>query len=78
VSARELHRYEGLLLAKRCELSIARADVLAPVPAAGGWCGNLIDQAIADAQTSDAQTLIMRAQSNRLIRPEGAGGQQSI
>ncbi len=45
-----LERYKGLLLAKRQELSVSATEASAPVPAAGGWQGDLIDQANADAE----------------------------
>ncbi len=46
-----LQRYERLLLAKRDELSATRrsgAETL--VPGAGGWHGDLVDQASADVE----------------------------
>jgi hypothetical protein len=42
----DLQRYKRFLLEKRRELSVVRALV----PAAGGWEGDLIDQATADAE----------------------------
>ena len=41
-----LRRYKRLLLEKRHELSLARGLV----PAAGGWAGDLMDQASADVE----------------------------
>ncbi len=46
----DLQRYERLLLEKRRELSSAQGDARARVPAAGGFEGDLIDQANADAE----------------------------
>lgn len=46
----DLKRYRELLLEKRRELSSARGDPRAPVPAAGGLNGDLVDQANADAE----------------------------
>jgi hypothetical protein len=43
-------RYTRLLLAKRRELSSASGDARARVPAAGGWGGDVIDRANADAE----------------------------
>ena len=43
-------RYTRLLLAKRRELSSAPGDARARVPAAGGWGGDVIDRANADAE----------------------------
>ncbi len=48
--AAQLQRYKRLLLAKRGELSAGRGNGVAPVPAAGGWRGDLIDQASADTE----------------------------
>jgi hypothetical protein len=44
---RELNRYKQVLLAKRGELSVKNANGESPVPAAGGWHGDPIDQATA-------------------------------
>ena len=43
-------RYTRLLLAKRRELSSAPGDARARVPAAGGWGGDVIARANADAE----------------------------
>jgi DnaK suppressor protein len=68
---RNLDRYKRLLLEKRSEISIARAEAESPVPAAGGWEGDQIDQANADAE---AELQIHLHQTNlRLLRAiEGA------
>jgi RNA polymerase-binding transcription factor DksA len=46
----DLRRYHRLLLKKQCELSSALGEAHSPVPAAGGWEGDLIDQANADEE----------------------------
>ncbi len=46
----DLRRYKRLLLEKQREVSSAKPDAQAWVPAAGGWEGDLIDQANADAE----------------------------
>ena len=47
---RDLDRYTRLLLAKRDELSAKNANGESPVPAAGGWDGDPVDHATADAE----------------------------
>jgi len=46
----DLQRYKKLLLDKQRELSFGPSDGPAPIPGAGGWEGDLIDQANADAE----------------------------
>ena len=46
----DLQRYRKLLLEERRELSSAQGDPRAPVPRAGGWEGDVMDQANADAE----------------------------
>ncbi len=46
----DLQRYKRLLLEKQREVSSAQPDAQTCVPAAGGWEGDLIDQANADAE----------------------------
>ncbi len=46
----DLQRYKRLLLEKQREVSSAQPDSQARVSAAGGWEGDLIDQANADAE----------------------------
>jgi DnaK suppressor protein len=46
----ELQRYERLLREKRRKLSTAQGEAHSRVPAAGGWEGDVIDQANADAE----------------------------
>jgi len=49
-SARDLQRYERLLVEKRRELSSALGEAQSRVPAAGGLEGDLIEQANADEE----------------------------
>ena len=49
-SARDLQRYERLLVEKRRELSSTLGEAQSRVPAAVGWEGDVIDQANADAE----------------------------
>ncbi len=46
----DLPHFKRLLLEKRGELSSTQGDARALVPAAGGWEGDVIDQANADAE----------------------------
>ena len=46
----DLQRYKRLLLEKRGELSSALGEAQSRVPAAGGWEGDVADQANADAE----------------------------
>ena len=48
--AKDLQRYKRLLLAKLDELSATRGGDEALVPGAGGWQGDLVDQANSDAE----------------------------
>jgi RNA polymerase-binding protein DksA len=50
VSPGDLQRYQELLLRKQRELSCAKPEDETPVPQAGGWRGDIIDQANADAE----------------------------
>ncbi len=50
MNARDLQRYKRLLLAKLDELSATRGGAEALVPGAGGWQGDLVDQANSDAE----------------------------
>jgi DnaK suppressor protein len=47
---KNLDRYKRILLEKRGEISIASAEADSPVPAAGGWEGDPVDQANANAE----------------------------
>jgi DnaK suppressor protein len=61
-----LERYKRLLLAKRQELSTSTSEASAPIPAAGGWQGDLIDQANADAEAE--LQVRLRQTGGRLLR----------
>ena len=62
----DLQRYKRLLLEKRGELSSALGEDQSRVPAAGGWKGDVVDQAIAD---SEAELQIRLHKSDgRLLR----------
>jgi len=50
MSPADLQRYKRLLLEKRRGLCASQGDAQARVPAAGGWEGDLVDQANADAE----------------------------
>ena len=61
-----LRRYKRLLFAKRQQLSASALEASAPVPSAGGWQGDLMDQASADVE---AELRIRLLQTNgRLAR----------
>jgi len=47
---KNLDRYKRILLEKRGEMSVTTAEAESPIPSAGGWQGDLIDQANADAE----------------------------
>jgi len=66
VNARDIHRYKRLLLAKLDELSAARAGAETLVPGAGGWRGDLVDQANADAEAE--LQIELRQTDRRLLR----------
>jgi RNA polymerase-binding protein DksA len=63
---RELDRYKRALLEKRGQLSVENADAGSPIPAAGGWEGDPVDQANADAE-ADLQIRLHQS-SGRLLR----------
>jgi DnaK suppressor protein len=50
VNAKDLERYRRLLLEKQLELSSGHSDLETFVPAAGGFEGDLVDQANANAE----------------------------
>ena len=62
----DLHRYKKLLQDKQRELLSAQPDAESRVPAAGGWEGDLIDQANADAE-ADLQIRLHQT-DGRLLR----------
>ena len=74
VNARDLQRYKRLLLAKLDELSARRDGAETLAPGAGGWQGDLVDQANSDAEAelqvrvhqSDAR--LLRAIEEALVR----------
>lgn len=47
---KNLQRYKRLLLAKLDDLSATRGEAETLVPGAGGWQGDLVDQANSDAE----------------------------
>ena len=61
-----LQRYKRLLLAKRHELSASVPEASTPVPAAGGWRGDLMDQANADVEAE--LQVRLRQTDGRLVR----------
>jgi len=66
VNARDLDRYKRLLLGKLDELSARRGGAETLVPGAGGWQGDLVDQANSDAE---AELQVRLHQSDaRLLR----------
>jgi DnaK suppressor protein len=46
----DLQRYQELLLRKQRELLSEKPEGATPVPQAGGWQGDIVDQANADAE----------------------------
>lgn len=66
MNARDLDRYKRLLLGKLDELSARRGGAETLVPGAGGWQGDLVDQANSDAE---AELQVRLHQSDaRLLR----------
>ncbi len=74
VDARDLQRYKRLLLAKLEELSSTRGEAETLVPGAGGWQGDLVDQANSDAEAElqirvhQSDTHLLRAIEQALAR----------
>jgi len=66
VNARDLQRYKRLLLAKLGALSAPRAGAESLVPGAGGWQGDLVDQANSDAEAE--LHIELRQTDGRLLR----------
>jgi len=57
MNAKNTDRYRRMLLAKKRELSISSTGAESLIPSAGGWQGDLIDQANADTE-ADLQILL--------------------
>ena len=74
VGARYLQRYKRLLLAKLDELSITRGKAESVVPGAGGWQGDVADQAKSDTEAQlqirlhQADGRLLRAIEEALVR----------
>ena len=74
IDRKDLNRYKRVLLERRGEMSIARAETESPIPAAGGWAGDEIDQANADAnaelqiQLHQTDLRLLRAIEKALVR----------
>jgi DnaK suppressor protein len=66
MNARDLNRYKELLLAKRRELTTARAGTESPAPSSGGDKGDLVDHAAA-ALEAEVQ-MRLRETDSRLLR----------
>jgi len=66
VNRTELRRYEKLLLEKQSTLRNGNPDGKAPVPAAGGPQGDLVDQANADYEAE--LQIRLRRTDGRLLR----------
>src|SRR4029077_2617716 len=50
MNAKNTDRYKRILLGKKSELSASSTGAESPIPPAGGWPGDLIDQANADTE----------------------------
>jgi DnaK suppressor protein len=69
MNQRELDGYRRALLAKRTELSVRKVDAESPIPSAGGWEGDPVDQATAEAELQ----IRLHETDGRLLRAiEGA------
>jgi DnaK suppressor protein len=66
MNARELNRYKELLLAKRRELTTARAGSESPAPSSGGDKGDVVDHAAA-AVEAELQVRL-RETDSKLLR----------
>ena len=70
----DVQRYKKLLLEKQLELLSLKPDAEARVPQAGGFAGDLIDQANADAEAElqirlhEADSHLLRAIEDALVR----------
>ena len=66
MNVRDLQRYKRLLLANLDELSATRDGAETLVPRAGGWQGDLVDQANSDAE-AELQVRVHQSDA-RLLR----------
>jgi DnaK suppressor protein len=66
MNVRDLNRYKELLLAKRRELTTARAGTESPAPSSGGDKGDLVDHAAA-AVEAEVQVRL-RETDSKLLR----------
>jgi DnaK suppressor protein len=66
MNARDLNRYKELLLAKRRELTTAKAGNESPAPSSGGDQGDLVDHAAAAAE-AEVQVRL-RETDSKLLR----------
>jgi DnaK suppressor protein len=71
MNAKNTDRYRRMLLAKKRELSISSTGAESPIPSAGGWQGDLIDQANADTE-ADLQILLHQTDVRLLRAIKGA------
>jgi DnaK suppressor protein len=66
MNVRDLNRYKELLLAKRRELTTARAGTESPAPSSGGDKGDLVDHAAAALEA--AVQVRLRETDSKLLR----------
>jgi DnaK suppressor protein len=71
MNAKNTDRYRRMLLAKKRELSISSTGAESLIPSAGGWQGDLIDQANADTE-ADLQILLHQTDVRLLRAIKGA------
>ncbi len=62
----DLQRYKRLLLERQRQLTATKVEAMAPLPGAGGFEGDLIDQANADAEAE--LQIRLRGTDSRLLR----------
>jgi DnaK suppressor protein len=73
MNVRDLNRYKELLLAKRRELTTARAGIESPAPSSGGDKGDLVDHAAA-ALEAEVQVRLRETDSKLLRAIDAALG----